>query len=354
MKKNDNLVSVVMPVYNAEKFLRTSIESVINQSYKKIEIILVDDGSTDESGKICEEYVKRDRRVKVIYKKNSGPAASRNTGIENAKGQFLFFNDADDFLEKNALALLVKNADRDKAEIIIGDFQNIRNGRIERRRDLSFSGNKLLKKQDLVNYARLYLKKPNKYLLFAVVWGRLFSSTLIKENNIFFKEELHTFEDVAFNFDCLKHTKTAFFVKKTLYNHNLYDDYLSATRSIGANPKKLFGYQQALVSINNFLKKNLSDREIKKEIGHAYIFLTIIQLVRMCGQINNDNEKRIFQVIEELINDSTLQNNLKHYSPAKDDSKILPFLLKLKLVWPLIFVCKYKAWQRYRKRGVDK
>ena len=347
-------ISVIIPVYNAEKFLKTSVDSVLGQNYKNIETILIDDGSTDKGGKICDEYAQRDRRVNVIHKKNSGPAAARNTGIENAKGEFLFFADADDFLEKDALSLLIKNADRDKAEIIIGDFQNIRNGKIEARRDLSFSENKLLKKQDLLNYAGLYLKKPNKYLLFAVVWGRLFISSLVKENHIFFKEELHTFEDVAFNFDYLKYVKTAFFVKKTLYSHNLYDDYLSATRSIGANPKKLFGYQRALVSIGNFLENNLSDWEIKKEIGHAYIFLTIIQLVRMCGQINNDNEKIIFQVIEELIDDVTLRNNLKYYSPAKDDSKLLPFLLKLKLVWPLIFVCKYKARQRYRKRGVDK
>ena len=257
-------------------------------------------------------------------------------------------------MEKDALSLLVKNVDLDKVEIIIGDFQNIRNGKIEARRDLSFSGNKLLKKQDLLNYVSLYLKKPNKYLLFAVVWGRLFSSALVKKNRIFFNEELQTFEDVAFNFDYLKYTKTVFFVKKTIYNHRVYDDYLSATMSIGVNPRKLFGYKEALVSIKNFLRNNLSDQAIEKEIGHAYIFLTIIQLVRICGQINNDNKKKAFQVVQELINDSVLRKNLKYYSPSKGDSKILFFLLRLKLVWPIIFVCRYKAQKRYGKVKTDK
>lgn len=343
-------ISVIMPVYNAEKFLKTAIQSVIKQSYKKIEIILVDDGSTDKSCKICDDYAKKDRRIKIIHQKNSGPSASRNTGIKNAKGEFIFFTDADDFLEEDALSLLIESADQHQAEIIIGDFQNIKNGQLELRQDFSFLGNKLLKKEDLLSYARLYLKKPNRYLLLACSWGRLFKSSIIKDNHLFFEEKLQTFEDVAFNFTYLKYAKTAFFVKKTIYSHRVYDDYLSATRSIGSNPKKLFGYQQALFKIRNFLENNLTDKEIKKEIGHAYIFLTIIQLVRMCGQINCDNIRRIFQAIQELTHDATLQKNLQYYFPAKGDSKILPLLLKLKLVWPTIFVCRYKARQRYGKR----
>src|SRR3989338_8307313 len=99
-------ISVIIPVYNARKFLKTSVDSVLGQNYKNIEIILIDDGSTDKSGEICDDYAKKDRRIKVIHQKNSGPAAARNTGIENAKGEFLFFADADDFLEKDALSLL--------------------------------------------------------------------------------------------------------------------------------------------------------------------------------------------------------------------------------------------------------
>lgn len=342
-------ISIIVPVFNGQDYLHRCIESLINQTYKNIEIILVDDGSTDNSGKICDNYALSDKRIRVIHKKNSGPAVARNAGIKISKGEFIFFIDADDFIEKDTFSLLIAGYKKYKADIIIGDFRKIENGVIEQRHDISFPGSKLLNKQDLVNYSRLYLKKPNKYLLFAFSWGRLFKSSIIKENNIFFNEKLHTFEDVAFNFDYLKYAKAVFFVKKTIYNHSVYDNYSSATMTLGDNPKKLFGYRQALVSISNFLKNRISDAEIKKEDGHAYISLTIIQLVRICGQINDNNKKNIFQLLRELVNDSNLRDNLKYYSPLKGESRILPILMKLKLVWPIIFVCKYKAWQRYRK-----
>ncbi|EKD94315.1 MAG: Capsular polysaccharide biosynthesis protein [uncultured bacterium] len=345
------LISIIVPVFNSENYLHRCIKSLINQSYKNIEITLIDDGSTDKSGKICDEYAYRNKRITTIHQKNSGPASARNTGIKNSKGEFIFFIDADDFIENEALNLLIKSFNQHKAEIIIGDFKKIKNGIIEQRHDISFSDDKLLNKQDLVDYSRLYLKKPNKYLLFAFSWGKLFKSLIIKNNNIFFNEKLHTFEDVAFNFDYLKYTNTVSFIKKTIYSHNVYENYSSATMTLGNNPNKLFGYRQALININNFLKRHIKDTEIKKEVRHAYISLTIIQLVRICGQINDHNKKNIFKIIQELTNNSYLKDSLKYYSPSKDDSIILPILLKLKLVQFIIFVCKYKANKRYKKLG---
>ncbi len=345
-----DLVSVIVPVYNSEKYLRQCIESIINQSYKNIEIILVvDNGSTDSSGEICDKYALSDKRIIAIHKEHCGPAAARNTGIENSKGEFIFFLDADDYIEIDAIKLLIESYNKHKADLIIGDFKKIKNGIVENRNDICLSGNKLLTKQDLADYSRFYLKKPNRYLLFAFSWGRLFKSSIIKDNNIFFNIDLHTFEDVAFNFDYLNYANEACFLKIPIYDHIIHDSYLSATMSIGGNPKKLFGYKQALVNIGNFLKNSLTEDEIKKEVGHAYIFLTIIQLVRICGQINNNNEKKIFQLIQELVNDPNFRDNLKFYFPSKGDSRILPLLMKLKLVSPIIWMCKYKANKRYKK-----
>jgi glycosyltransferase involved in cell wall biosynthesis len=346
-------VSVIVPVYNSEKYLHNCIESIRNQSYKNFELILINDGSTDKSGEICNQYALRDNRIRVIHAKNNGPAAARNIGIENSKGEFIFFIDSDDFIENDALNLLIKSFRQHKADIIIGDFRKIKKGIVENRNDISFSGNKLLTKQDIIDYSRSYLKKPNKYLLFAFSWGRLFKSSIIKTNNIFFNPDLHTFEDVAFNFYYLTYTNEVYFLKETIYSHTIYDNYLSATMTISDNPKKLFGYEQALVSISNFLQNNIADAEIKKEIGHAYIYLTIIQLVRACGQINNNNKKNIFQLIQKLVNDSNLRDNLKFYSPSKGDSRILPLLMKLKLIWPILLICRHKAYKRYRKHGKE-
>lgn len=353
MKKNGNgnsLVSIIIPVYNHEKYLDDCVKSVLNQSYRNIELLIINDGSTDNSRKICEKYAQLDRRIKLINQENRGPSAARNRGLEKSIGDFIFFQDSDDIIVKNAIERLIEYYNQHKSEIIIGNFNNnSSNGIVEKRKDVIHSKDKLLNKQDLIDYARLYLKKPNRYLLFAFSWGRLFKASIIKKYNIRFNEKLHTYEDVDFNFNYLKSTNSVFFLRKIVYSHNINNYFTSATMSLGTTPKKLLGYKQALVSISNFLKNNISHTEIKKEVGHADIFLTIIQLVRACGQINNLNKSNIYNFVKDVIHNLNLQNNLKYYSPDKGDSKIFPYLIKLKLVWPIIMLCEHKARQRYGK-----
>lgn len=342
-------VSVIVPVYNSKKYLCRCIESIINQSYKNIEIILINDGSTDNSGRVCDKYAENDKRIKVIHIKNSGPAFARNKGIENSRGEFIFFVDSDDFIKNNALDLLIENYRQTKADIIVGDFNKIQDDISDSGHDRFFSSSKLLTKQDIIDYIRCYLKKPNRFPLFTQSWGRIFKTSTIKDNNIFFNTDLRTFEDVTFNFDYLKYTNKLFFKKEALYNHLVHDNYASATMKIYNNPRILFGYTQALAKAHDFLKNCCSNTDIRKEIGHAYICYTIIQLVRTCGQINNSNKKKIYEFIQELVNDSNLRDNLKFYSPSKGDSRILPILMKLELVWLIILVCKWKAYKRYEK-----
>lgn len=118
------LVSVIIPVYNVEKYLEECIDSVINQTYKNIEVILVDDGSTDSSGDICDEYVKKDSRITVIHKENEGTAVARNLGMENASGEWFYFPDSDDYLELNMLSELVCTALKKQADIVFFDARS--------------------------------------------------------------------------------------------------------------------------------------------------------------------------------------------------------------------------------------
>jgi len=345
----DGVISIIVPVYNAEKYLSRCIESIIGQTYKKIEIILIDDGSTDNSGKISDTYAENDKRVRVIHTENNGPSAARNRGIKHSRGEFLFFVDSDDFIENNAISLLMKNYNQHKADIIIGDFNKINDNNPDSGHGRVFPNSKLLTKQDIIDYVKCYLRKPNRFPLFVYSWGRLFKSSIIKNNNILFNTDLWTFEDVAFNFNYLKYTNKLFFVKKTIYNHLIHDNYTSAAMRLGSDPEILFGYSRALAKAKDFLRNYYSDDEIKKEIGHAYICYTIIQLVRTCGQINNGNKKKIYSFIRKKINNSNFKDNLQFYFPLKGDSRILPILMKLKLVWPIIWLCKYKARKRYKK-----
>lgn len=117
MKQNNDLISIVIPIYNVEKYLKRCVDSVINQTYKNLEIILVDDGSTDNCGKICDEYAKKDKRIKVIHKKNGGLSDARNAGIDVSKGRYLSFIDSDDFVDKRFIGTLYNNLINNDADL---------------------------------------------------------------------------------------------------------------------------------------------------------------------------------------------------------------------------------------------
>lgn len=127
----NDLISVIIPVYNVQEYLEQTLQSVITQTYSSLEIILVDDGSTDASGKICDTYATTDARIRVIHKKNSGISGARNCGLDIASGNYTFFLDSDDFLEPNALELLYHNLIASDADISVGAIREVNEQGIE-------------------------------------------------------------------------------------------------------------------------------------------------------------------------------------------------------------------------------
>lgn len=119
MSRNDSLISIIVPVYNVEQYLSRCVDSLVNQTYHNIEIILVDDGSPDRSGEICDEYAKKDKRVKVIHQSNGGLSDARNTALDIAKGDYLMFVDSDDWIEKKTCEILNRLASDYKADTVI-------------------------------------------------------------------------------------------------------------------------------------------------------------------------------------------------------------------------------------------
>ena len=119
------LVSIIVPVYNVEKYLERCLDSLINQTLKDIEIILVDDGSTDDSGNICDKYAKKDKRIKVIHKENGGLSDARNIGLSIANGRYLQFVDSDDFIHKQMIEILYNTIINNNADISICDFDKV-------------------------------------------------------------------------------------------------------------------------------------------------------------------------------------------------------------------------------------
>ena len=118
------LISVIIPVYNTEKYLKQCVESVLGQSYQSFEMILIDDGSTDFSGKICDEYSNQDKRIQVIHKSNGGQSSARNKGLDLAKGKYIYFLDSDDYLFDTLLEKLVNTAEENNADVVFFEAQS--------------------------------------------------------------------------------------------------------------------------------------------------------------------------------------------------------------------------------------
>ena len=343
-----NLISVIIPVYNCQKYVGRCLLSVINQTYGNIEIIIIDDGSTDSSLSVIKS--RDDSRMKVINSRHRGVSIARNIGIENSNGDFIFFIDADDFLESDALELLMKN--QNGADLVIGDFKKIREGDASSGNARVFRESKLLNKRDIIDYVKKFLTKTNKFPLFDNCWGKLFKAPIIKENKVFFDVNLCTSEDVAFNFDYLKYVEKVFFLNKPIYNHLVRDNFLSASLFFQKEPEELFGYRKAFNSVLKFFENCYFGYDIyfnvNKEIANAYVNYTIIQLIRCCGQITEKNREKIYKFIRSLVNETRLRYCLRFYNPLKGDSKIIPLLIKLKFIMMIIWICKYKARKRYK------
>ena len=123
-----DLISVIVPVYKAEKYLDKCVQSIVNQTYKNLEIILVDDGSPDNCPQMCDEWAKKDSRIKVIHKENGGVSSARNAALDICLGEYAAFADSDDFIEENMLESMMKTAEKAKAEVVVCGFTFEENG----------------------------------------------------------------------------------------------------------------------------------------------------------------------------------------------------------------------------------
>lgn len=174
MKKD--LVSVIVPVYNVEKYLDRCIESIINQTYKNLEIILVDDGSPDNCPKMCDNWAKKDKRIKVIHKENGGLSDARNIGINNATGDYIAFVDSDDFIDKEMYEKLLQNLIRTNSDIsICSMIYYYENDQIK---ELKNNDTSFFIYDDIKKYDNLF---NENFLNFVVVWNKIYKKEIFKK-----------------------------------------------------------------------------------------------------------------------------------------------------------------------------
>lgn len=211
------LFSVIIPVYNVENYLDRCVESVCRQIYQNFEIILVDDGATDNSGKMCDEWAKKDSRIKVIHQANKGLPGARNSGLKIATGDFIFFLDSDDFIEKE---LLFKTLNYMRRGFDICSFCARRvddNGKYLY--NLNFPEG--IGKQNLKGENReiFILNKLFQYKVGWEAWAGIFRKDFLNKNNIYFHEDVKFAEDIPFTFECMLKADNYIKLPDVLYNY---------------------------------------------------------------------------------------------------------------------------------------
>lgn len=210
----DILISVIIPVYNVEKYLAECIDSVLKQTYGNYEIILVDDGSIDDSGKICDEYAKNDKRIAVIHQENMGQATARNNGLYRAIGKYIYFLDSDDYIEPDTLKKLVKKAEIEEADIVFFDAVSFNDDTGKKSERQSY-----MKKMtyEACSGKEMFSKlQKNKEFNNAVPLTFLRHTFLIN-NNLEYIPGI-TMEDILFSFQVMNKAERAVHLREVLYH----------------------------------------------------------------------------------------------------------------------------------------
>ncbi len=257
-------VSIIVPVYNCEKSIERCIKSICNQTYDNIEIIIVDDGSKDNSGIICDELAQNDSRIKVIHQQNSGVSVARNKAIAISTGQYLQFVDSDDWLPDYTTTILAEAAIKTGADLIIGDFYRVVGNRISTKGKI-----KSKKVFSLQEYANYMIKNPADFY-YGVLWNKLYRRSIIEKYNIRMLENLHWCEDFIFNLEYIKYCHIFYAVQIPIYYYVRNNNSLS-NNNMTAN--KVFAMKcQTFIEFNKFYQQILSDDEYQSFKPKIYRF----------------------------------------------------------------------------------
>lgn len=315
------MISIIVPVYNVKKYLPQCIDSVINQTYTDWELILINDGSKDNSGIICDEYASKDERIKVIHKNNEGVSIARNSGIELAKGEYICFIDSDDWIEPTYLS-----------DFRINEFKC----------DFYFSG-ALYDTFDKVYSYKKYNEKfcRNKYevkneffdqdlLSNGYPWGKLYKTQIIKENNLIFNENLTINEDHIFVFQYFRYINSLYITNTASYHYTVFDDSgRKLSSKINSFEKLKMASEEFSIAIYSLKSAwNISNDKFIKLYNtfvmskRLYAFHSLVLL----------KEKQFFK--EELAywnNNTYLGNNNKE--------RIILNILRSKFIFAKYFIC---------------
>lgn len=316
----NSLISIVVPVYNAEPFLSECIESILKQTYTNFELLLINDGSLDNSASICMQYCNCDSRIRYFEKPNEGVSATRNIGLKHASGQYVTFIDSDDIVKSDYLQSLIDNSNSD---LVVSGFVSLHNNQTIR--EVKFPNSTI----DLSNYNPTL----DKVLTFGTPWAKLFKLEILRKYNIQFNPKLSLHEDHLFYFEYIKHIHNITTTDKVQYVYINRSNGQSLSRDLKQNSQnKFLAYDLLNSALETILTNNkIQDSTIPQTLNFIIrIFISYINLA-IC-------EKKDIH-----INKQQKDTIRKYYKPISTIGKIQKFCI---LNLPFSF---YKKLITYRQ-----
>lgn len=313
-------ISIIVPIYKVEKYLKKCIESILCQTHKNIELILVDDGSPDNCPRICDEYALKDARIKVLHKKNGGLSDARNYGLKFATGEYIGFVDSDDFIEPGMYEYLIKGMVNNQCLLGECGVKCIFNDKIivkNSKKSYVLNKNEAIKKY----YSS---KAVNKFPRTAV-WSKLFHNSLLK-NKKFPKGHIH--EDYYLVMQCMVEADKIFYIEKPLYNH-IYTNSMSITSS-KFNEKDLYKEVQFKKVYQYLDKLNMKEEAMLAKKDYYNLCL---QFYYRCYYSNMKDYKKYLMIIKK---DYEIIKSLDYNFKERNQLKLAVNIPKLYLIIRLL------------------
>ena len=258
-------VSIIVPVYNAEATISRCIESIINQEYRDFELLLIDDGSNDSSGTICDRYAAEDSRIRLIHKENTGVSETRNMALDLACGTYLQFLDSDDWITPNATRLFVEEAERYHCDMVISDFYRVVGKRVAHKGDID--DDCVLTQEE---FSAHMLQNPADFY-YGVLWNKLYRHDIVEKYHLRMNPEISWCEDFMFNLEYIRHAEVFYALQVPVYYYvktkgSLASQGMSISKTI---KMKLMVFEY----YNNFYKHVLDEEDYEKNRLQVYRFL---------------------------------------------------------------------------------
>jgi len=334
-------ISIIIPVYNTEKYISSCIESCINQTEKNIEVLLIDDGSSDHSGIICDKYSKKDKRIRVYHIKNQGVSYARNIGIEKATGEWILFVDSDDYIAENLceeVILCIKN--HPDTEIIFFNFSFVKKDSIIVQHTKTAEEEYKVSLEDLIHYRfRGGAEEKLNVTTSGFPWGKAIMRDTLKNNNITFLQGVQNLEDSLFCISLYTKagSKTAVCINKALYFWRIRQDSLSnkINKNRYENDKRIFKEYRKILNLNDsYLYDSLA----------IYSFRCMLSVIKSdCFERKYTEKNGVRETLNSHLNSDIYfgwKSSYKKYFNKKQN--IILWLARNKMYFILFFVCKLK------------